>query len=82
MLLRSLVGVIQRAVGMARRHRAAKKDVSPCINKGLLHLKASTDPINWRQEFFLAASAWLVLSQVCGNECRTGLATVVADLLT
>ena len=82
MFIRSLVQVVQRAVDLARRLLKAKKDVSRCINKGLLHLKASPEQINWRRGAVLAASAWTVLCHGCGNECRTGLVTVVADLLT
>ena len=82
LLLRSLVWVVHRAVGMARRLLKVKKDVSLCINQGWLHLKAGTEQINWRRGVFLAGSAWSVPCQGCGNECRTGLVTVVADWLT
>ncbi len=77
-LIRSAVKVFGRVVQLCRRLPAPKKDVPPCINKGLLHLKASTEQINWRQEVFIAAAAWLVLSRRCGNDCRTGLVTVEA----
>ena len=80
-LIRSVVVVFRRLIDRCRRFLASKKVTWRRSNRGLHHSKRAEEEIKAPDEHCFEPSASLLLNAKCGNECCTGLVTVVADLL-